>query len=278
MDMIEGFAESLRSDGKAEATVGSYVRAVGEYARWYQDSFGAEVEKLLASNVSDYVSYLRTVKELRGTSLNPKVAALKSFNHYLVEAGVQDDVVVNKRHRDKVQSVGVSPSIVDQAEVDAFRQAILLGNGPRDHAIITIMAYASPRISETLGIKLADVDLVGREVLVRGKGNKVRILIIGSKVVNAISEYLKVRKSDSPYLFVSRQSDTLNRSVVNRICNKYSDVITPHVLRHFFCAHALKSGYMVNEVAHQAGHSNLKTTMTYLDASRKEMQDKADKL
>lgn len=278
MNLLEGFTAYLQSEGKANTTVGSYCRAVAEYAKWYRDSFGAEVEILLAGNVSDYVSYLRTVRDLHGTSLNPKVAALKSFNQFLVGAGIQDAIVVNNKHRDKVQAPGVSPSIVDQGEVDAFRQAVLLGSGPRDHAIITVMAYASPRISETLGIKLANVDLVGREIMVQGKGNKVRILIIGIKVVNAIGEYLKVRKSDSLYLFVSRQSDTLSRSVVNRICNKYSDVITPHVLRHFFCAHALKSGYMVNEVAYQAGHSNLKTTMTYLDASRKEMADKADKL
>jgi len=98
------------------------------------------------------------------------------------------------------------------------------------------------------------------------------------KVQHAIREYLKVRNSDSPCLFVSRQSPKAHRSIGNRICEAHSDIITPHKLRHFFCTHALNVGYSLAEVVYMAGHTNVRTTTGYLNASRKEMKEKAARL
>jgi integrase/recombinase XerD len=276
--LVEGFKADLAGAGRPENTVLAYGRAAEGYAKWYFDSFGEEMEKLFAGNVSDYIAYLRTVKELRGTSLNPKVSGLKAFNKYLIREGVQPEMVVNENHRDKVQAMGVSPSLVDQAEVDAFRQKVLVEDGVRDHAIVTVLAYAGLRISELVNLKLSCVDIIGMELTIYGKGNKVRVVDMSPKVRHAIREYLKVRNSDSPYLFVSRQSPKAHRSIGNRICGRHSGVITPHTLRHFFCTHALDVGYSVSEVAYMAGHGSVRTTTGYLNASRKEMKEKAARL
>lgn len=275
---IGEFKAALAAEGKAINTIMSYGAAVEEYAKWYRDSFGCDADKLYASNVSDYVSYLRSVKEIRGTSLNPKVAGLKSFNRFLIQAGVQDELVVNDKHRDKVQTLGVSPTDLDQAQVDAFRQRVLVGSGERDHAIVTMLAYAGPRVSEAVNTKLADADSIGREITFIGKGNKVRVVPMSSKIHHAIGDYLKVRHSDSPFLFVNRVGGKLHRSTINKLCSKYSDDIEPHKLRHFFCTRALEVGYSLAEVAYMAGHSNIRTTTGYLHASRKEMIEKADRL
>ena len=87
-----------------------------------------------------------------------------------------------------------------------------------------------------------------------------------------------MRDSDSPYLFVSRQSGKLNPSRINQIFNQYSDVITPKTLRHYFCSNALESGYSIHEVANQAGHSNVQTTLIYSNPTAKEMKEKANQL
>lgn len=59
---------------------------------------------------------------------------------------------------------------------------------------------------------------------------------------------------------------------------KYSDKITPHTLRHFYCSNALESGYSVHEVANQAGHSNIHTTLLYTNPTKEKMKDKAELL
>ncbi len=105
-----------------------------------------------------------------------------------------------------------------------------------------------------------------------------RLLEGGNKRDYAIREYLKVRDSDSPYLFVSRQSGKMNPSRINQIFNQYSDIITPKTLRHYFCSHALETGYAIHEIANQAGHSNVQTTLIYSNPTAKEMKDKANQL
>lgn len=280
--MLEEYRAFLVGRGKSENTVKSYCLAVGAYLKWYEETFGLKrAGRLYRANVLDYISYLRTVKELSNRSLNAAVAALASLNEFLVESGVQTDVVVGKADYLKVQVPYANPCTVDQGQVEAFRQRVLVEQGARDHAIVTILAYAGLRISECLALRPEDVDLIAREITVRhGKGDKSRVVFIGDKVVNAVREYKKARPDTGcPYLFVSRKGGQLSRGQVNRIFNEYSDTITPHTLRHFYCTQALEhAGYGVHEVANQAGHSNIHTTLLYTNPSREEMKKKANQL
>lgn len=78
--------------------------------------------------------------------------------------------------------------------------------------------------------------------------------------------------------FVSRQSGKMNPSRINQIFNQYSDIITPKTPRHYFCSHALETGYAIHELANQAGHSNVQTTLICSNPTAKEMKDKANRL
>lgn len=279
--MLEEFRAYLTEQGKAENTVKSYCLAVGAYLKWYEESFGPkQAGRLYRANVLDYIAYLRTLKGLSNRSINAKLAALQSLNAFLVETGAQTDIVLGKKDYLKVQLAYANPSTVDKDEVEAFRQRVLVGDGARNYAIVTILAYAGLRISEALALYPADVDLVSREITVRsGKGDKARVVYIGDKIVNAVREYLKERPDNGcPYLFISRKSGQLSRGQVNRIFNDYSDTITPHTLRHYFCSAAMEAEYSVHEVANQAGHSNIHTTLLYTNPTRKKMKDKANRL
>ena len=142
------------------------------------------------------------------------------------------------------------------------------------------MAYTGTRISETLDIRLQDINLTTREIIIRnGKGNKQRTVYMNDKVVNSIKEYLKDRKeTDLDYLFVSNKGNKLDRTVINKMFNKYSDTITPHQLRHFFCTNALENDFSIHEVAYLAGHSNIHTTLLYTNPNENEMKDKMNRL
>ena len=141
------------------------------------------------------------------------------------------------------------------------------------------MAYGGLRVSEAVNIKIDDINLKSRELVVRnGKGEKSRAVFLNDKIVNAVKSYLKERDRESEFLFVSRQNNKVSRSRINQIFNKHSEVITPHSLRHFYCTNALEKGFSIHEVANQAGHSNIHTTMIYTNPSIEEMKEKANKL
>lgn len=190
--------------------------------------------QLYRANVLDYISYLRTVKKLVNRSVDAKLAAIQSLNKYLIEVGAQTDTVLSKRDYLKVQTAYANPSAVSREQVEAFRQQVLVSNGKRDYAIVTILAYAGLRISECLDLCPEDVSLTAKEISVcHGKGNKTRVVFIGDKVANAVREYLKgLPDTGSPYLFLSRRGGQLSRGQVNRIFSAHSDTITPHTLQH----------------------------------------------
>ena len=277
--LTDNFRSYLKERSKSKNTILSYVRTIAVYSVWYQESLGAEVQRLYRANILDYISYLRTVKHLSNRSINSKIAALLSFNEYLVSTGIQTDIVLGKRDYLKVQQQFANPSTVSKQQVEEFRQRILVNHGKRDYAIVTLLAYAGLRISEALDLHPEDINIVTREVVIRvGKGDKQRVVFINDKIVNAVQEYLRERKSDCPYLFVSRNGGRLNRSTVNRLFNDCSDNITPHTLRHYFCSAAIEAGYSIAELANQAGHSNVHTTLIYTNPTREKMKEKANLL
>lgn len=249
--MLDKFCSYLSEKGCSKKTVETYGQAVGGYMDWYQATFGEPFQKLYRANVLDYISYLRTVRKLVNRSVNTKLAALQNLNDYLIAAGIQTETVLSKQDYLKVQTSYANPSIISREQVETFRQRVLEGSGKRNYAIVTIMAYAGLRISECLALRPEDVSLAAKEITVRsGKGGKTRVVFIGDKVVNAVKEYLaECPDTGRPYLFVSRRGGPLSREQINRICNDYSDTITPHMLRHFYCSAAIEAGFSINEVA-----------------------------
>lgn len=277
--MLEDYREYLVNSGKADNTVKSYLLHIKNYISWYSQTYGESATRLYRANILDYISFLKNISKASAKTVNAKLSALMDYNQFLIDNGVQSDIVLTKKDNIKVQNQYASPSIVNKQEIEQFRQTILTHQGTRDYAIVTIMAYAGLRVSEVLNIIASNLDLVTRELIVAdGKGNKQRVVYLNDKIINAIKEYLKERNSDSEYLFVSRESDKINRTRINQIFNKYSDKITPHTLRHFYCSNALESGYSIHEVANQAGHSNIHTTLLYSNPSKEKMKEKANLL
>ena len=276
--LLEEFREYLALKGKSKNTINSYYLHMKGYYKWFWESFGRECSMLYRENILDYITYLRNIKKDNGRTINCKISALIKYNEFLVANGIQQDQVVSKKDNIKIQQKYANPSDVTKQEVDAFRQQ-LLQDGHRDiYCLATLLAYAGLRISEALNIQLTDFNLTVGELKVRGKGDKDRVVYLNDKIINSIREFLRVRESDSPYLFANSNGKVIHRSTINKIFNKYSDKITPHTLRHFFCTIALESGMSVHEVAYLAGHSNVHTTLLYLNPSRESMRNKINQL
>lgn len=281
---LDKFKEYLQKDGKSENTIKSYIININEYIKWFGDSYGLEVTKLYRENVLEYKSYLLNIKKYKGKNLNArtinaKLSSLGAMNRFLIEEYIQQDLVINNKDTIKVQQEYANPCTIEKKDVEVFRQKILEAGDKRLYALATLMSYSGLRISEALNIKLFDVNFQAKEIIVRkGKGNKQRIVYINTKIAEALRAYIKVRRNDGEFLFVSRESENLSRSVVNREFKKYSKIITPHLLRHYYCSHALDMGYSIADVAYQAGHRDTRTTLLYTNPSRAKLKEMAELL
>ena len=281
---LDKFKDYLQKDGKSENTIKSYIININEYIKWFGDSYGLEVTKLYRENVLEYKSYLLNIKKYKGKNLNArtinaKLSSLGAMNRFLIEEDVQQDLVINNKDTIKVQQEYANPCTIEKKDVEVFRQKILEAGDKRLYALSTLMSYSGLRISEALNIKLFDVNFQAKEIIVRkGKGSKQRIVYINTKIAEALRAYIKVRRNDGEFLFVSRESENLSRSVVNREFKKYSKVITPHLLRHYYCSHALDMGYSIADVAYQAGHRDTRTTLLYTNPSRAKLKEMAELL
>ena len=253
--MLNEFKQYLLGIGKSENTALNYCDKVKLYFKWCLDSFGSEPQQLYRANVLDYISYMKTIKRYSPKSVNNQLSSLRSFNEFLIFSGRQTELAIVKNDFMKIQTQYANPCTVEQKDVEAFRQRLLEGGNKRDFAIVTLYTYTVIRRSECVNLRLDQINLIAKEI------------------------YVKVRNSDSPYLFVSRQSEKMAASRINQIFNQYSDIITPKMLRHYFCSHALDTGdYKIHEVANQAGHSNVQTTLIYSNPSARQMKEKANKL
>lgn len=316
MLLEEQFTSYLLEDGKSKGTISNYVRHLKGYAQWFEDTKGLEFNKVYKENVRDFVQYL-TNEGQKPSTINTKVNAIAKYSEFLVTIGLQDNTVSVKGNTKKVQQQYASFAEVDVKAVERFRQWVLENSGKRNYAIVTLLAYAGLRISEALSLRLVDVNLTTREITVVGKGNKVRSVMIGAKVYEALVNYLQERVSDTEYLFVSREGNMINRTVINKLFNNYEKThrtpksekksegnihltnqpiskivnqpisqvvddtqphITPHTLRHFYCTYALEMGMEIHAVANQAGHSNIQTTMIYANPNKKSILSTLDKM
>jgi integrase/recombinase XerD len=279
---LQQFILYLKNESKSNNTINGYVCDIKDYNRWFNDSYGKDFTILHRMNVLDYKCYLQNIRRNNAKTINHKLSSLRKYNQYLKSKDIQDSIVIEIDDLNKIQQEYTSPTDVTELEVKQFLQSLLESGSKRNYALGVILAYTGIRISEALNIKLDDYDLRSGECLIRnGKGNKQRSILFNSKVVNVIKEYVKSRNcqnADCEYLFISRKKKSLDRTTVNRFFNNYSNKITPHQLRHFFCTNALEKGMVVHEVAYQAGHSNIHTTLLYTNPDKKKLKSKMELL
>lgn len=283
---MELFEQYLIDDGKSENTIKGYVQSVNGFLKWFDESKDVEFKKLHRENIREYVSFLKTVKNSKPKTINTKLNALVKLNEFLVETKRQTDMVITKKDYMKVQQQYASLAKIEFKDVEKFRQLILDSGNKRNYAIVTLLSYAGLRISEALYLKVTDFNLTSRELVVEdGKGNKTRTVFINDKVKNALQAWLKERTErliENEFIFVSNRNKVLDRTTINKLFNEYSEKIgkniSPHDLRHFFCSHAISKGMSVHEVANQAGHSNIHTTLLYTNPSKNELIEKMNQL
>ncbi len=288
--MLEDFKEYMIKNKLSENTCKSYLLDVNLYINYYKDSYGEDFERLNSMDIQSYKSYLKNIENQNPKTINRKLNSLKKFNEYLVDAGVQCDIVIDKRDYIKIAPNFVKEDVPEEKEVNKLIHKA--GESKRDTCIIIIASNGGLRAEEIVHIKLIHIHLEERFIAIIGKGEKYREVTINDKMYKALKEYLEERKNinqDNPYLFVGKKSSfykdkPMSRTIVNRVLNKYNvevkiEDLRPHLLRHYFGSTAYyKAGYSLIQIASQLGHSDLKTTRGYIDNHNKDMLELSNRL
>lgn len=180
---------------------------------------------------------------------------------------------------------------IDQVErlLSAPGDADVLGR--RDRAMLETLYSTGIRVSELVGLSVADLDLVGEALRVRGKGKKERIVPLGAHALAAINRYVELLKADAKFgpaaragsaelpLFLNKHGGRLSSRSVRRKLDKYlksvglDPTISPHTLRHSFATHLLDNGADLRSVQELLGHQSLSTTQVYTHLTTQRMQD-----
>ena len=148
------------------------------------------------------------------------------------------------------------------------------------------MLYSSGlRVSELTGLNIGELDLAAGMVRVTGKGGKERIVPVGSRALEAVTEYLEERREYriSEALFLNSRGDRINRRSVARIVDTHVmkiaafKRISPHTLRHTFATHLLEGGADLRAIQELLGHASLSTTQKYTHVSIDRLMEVYDK-
>ncbi len=203
-----------------------------------------------------------------------KLSCLRGFYRWLL---------LDKRiHRDPTLNLEspstwkVLPKSLAVAEVDSMLdRAAMAAELPRvdatalrDRAILELLYAAGLRVSELTGLTIADLSLEAGRALVRGKGDKERIVPLGRASIQALEEYLKngrpaLEKQSSGGLFLSERGQPLGRGWVWHLVKHSNRAASPHMLRHSCATHMVERGADLRTVQTLLGHADIATTQIY---------------
>lgn len=264
--MEEKFIEFMKERRKSENTYNSYLSDIKIFKKYYFDSYGEELKKLIHTDVLMYCNYLRQ-NNFSNTTINRKIAALKEYNLFLISEGIQNNLSILDKDYIKIQKSIINKKIPTIQEINKLKHFASRDNknAKRDFCCISIFIYGGLRESEIVSLRLVDIKLENKFINIIGKGNKFRQVVINNYMYDAIEEYLEERKNihtNNPYLFIGQKNkntkEPLNRNFCNRLLDKYKNLckigkLHPHLLRAFFCSNALhNAGYSIEQVANQA--------------------------
>jgi integrase/recombinase XerD len=156
--------------------------------------------------------------------------------------------------------------------------------GARDRAMLEALYGAGLRVSELVGLRLAQLNLDGGYVLVIGKGNKERPVPIGVPAREALRTYLDgaraalLRGKTSPYVFVTLRGGAMSRQGFWKLLRRRALVlglprVSPHRLRHSFATHLLEGGADLRAVQAMLGHADIATTQIYTEVARGKLRE-----
>jgi len=276
--VLSAFLDYLKVEkGLAPLTVSAYTTDICQFAE-FLESRKRVLTNAQRKDVRDFIQQLFS-NAVDGRSVGRKLSALRHlYRHLLVDKKIDYDPTLNI---DSPKQWKVLPKALARDEMEktltgpqpASDSKLAGGIAIRDRAMLEVFYAGALRVSEIVQAKLEDLKLEMGYMLVRGKGDKERIVPLGKSAQEALTEYLResrgvlaARKS-SPYLFLARGAHKLTRQRVWQMVRAASAAAgrkaSPHMLRHSCASHMVENGADLRTVQTILGHADISTTQVY---------------
>jgi integrase/recombinase XerD len=226
------------------------------------------------SQVAGFLEHLQK-HGVQSRSIARKLSCLRGFYKWLLlDKRIAHDPTVNL---ESPASWKILPKALAPSEVDRMMQhAGAAADHPeadavalRDCAIVEMLYAGGVRVSELTGLGIEDLSLAEGRMLVRGKGDKERLVPLGRKAVEALEAYLTrgrpslATRSAEGRLFLSVRGAALTRQWVWQLVKRLDSRASPHVLRHSCATHMVENGADLRTVQTLLGHADISTTQVY---------------
>jgi integrase/recombinase XerD len=276
--VMSAFLDYLKVEkGLAPLTVSAYRTDICQFAD-FLETRSRMLANARRADVRDFIQQLFS-NSVDGRSVGRKLSALRHlYRHLLVDAKIDHDPTLNI---DSPKQWKVLPKALARDEMEktlagpeAFSNSKLaVAMAMRDRAMLEVFYAGALRVSEMVNAKLEDLKLDTGYMLVRGKGDKERIVPLGKSAQDALTAYLDEPRAtlaagkDSPYLFLARGAHRLTRQRVWQMVKAASSTsgrsASPHMLRHSCATHMVENGADLRTVQTILGHADISTTQVY---------------
>jgi len=276
------FSGHQQSQNRSELTVGAYQTDLVQFFRFAAHEQGVEAETLTVDVIDVYIvrGFLGVLADhgLMRKSMARKLAALRTFFKFLCRKEI---LQVNPVQRVASPKIGRRlPNFLYLDQMEALLKVSDCSNllGARDQVIIELLYGSGLRVSELVGLNLENLDIESGLIRVLGKGSKERVVPITNHAIQAIEEYLGMRKDSTKILLLNYQGTRLSarsvRRILDKLVAKLSIVqhVSPHMLRHSFATHMLDGGADLRSVQELLGHQKLSSTQIYTHLTRERLK------
>lgn len=290
--MQEALAEYLRhlavEKNASENTIKSYREDLTQAVNFFRMRLGNQApraDQLTTRLLRAHLAWLSEQGYARST-IGRRLAAIRSWCRFLCRQGtLSTNPATGLRGPRQDKRL---PHFVSREDMTRLLAAPPASTplGLRDRAILETLYSAGLRVSELTGLNVEDVELSDGVAMVRGKGRKERLALLGPPAVEAIQVWLPQRQSlagpradSQPALFLNRSGTRLTVRSVGRLLQKYlgqaglDPRTSPHTLRHSFATHLLDAGADIRSVQELLGHRSLATTQVYTHVNTQRLRE-----
>lgn len=289
----DGYRNYLLGRGLSERSVQIYLDDLDAFSRFLEQT-GLTVLDMKWSVARQYIAWLITEGRRRTTALRPdpgynrvsadrKRVALRSYYLFLTNKGLFPGNPMPSRQSMPMKMEQALPKFLNKAEARRLVEAPV-GDAPftrRDRAILEVFYATGIRLGEIQSLRLSDLDLDRRKILVTGRGGDERQVLFGPPAADALRLYLdhgrpalaaRSRPGQQPVpeaLFLNRYGQTLSRRSYHNIIQRWAksaglrDDLHPHTLRHTFATHLLEGNCALRVIQELLGHRSVETTQRY---------------
>jgi len=290
--VIEEFINYLSAErGLASNTLESYGRDLRQFRAYLREngSSSKEMEEtsLRRATRNTILAYLVSLRRegKAASTIARRLVAIRSFYRFMVQEdylksdpSADVDTPKPRKQLPEVLTVSEVEKLLRQPEASTAA-------GLRDRAMLEVLYATGVRVSEIVALDLDDVNLPREQIRCVGKGNKERVVPLGSVAIRALEKYLGearhnlVRDPEERALFVNHHGGRLTRQGFWKVIKKYAKkarinkTITPHTLRHSFATHLLENGADLRAVQEMLGHADISTTQIYTHLTKSHLKE-----